>query len=111
MNVLRLAIAVATVLCAVNSAAQSQQTEIPPGLTRAQRAEEKSRANMPPPLAPQRATLPQELNKDAAELSRLALQIQTEVQAANKGVLSKDLDAHLKELEKLSKKLRGELRP
>ena len=78
---------------------------------RAQRADQQSRANMPPPLAPHRAVAPEELKRDAAELSRLAQQVPDEIDALNRGVLSKDLDAHLKQIEKLSKKLRQEARP
>ena len=47
--------------------------------------------------------------RDADELAKLADQIPPGVEAANKGVLSKDLNDRLKRIEKLSKQLRREL--
>ncbi len=112
MTFLRVSTAVVLLACALGAAGQTQQEQVPPGITRAQRAEQKGRADMPPPLPPH-VNLPsaQDLKRDADELSRLAQQIPGEVEALNKGVLNKELDAQLKQIEKLSKKLRQEVRP
>ncbi len=96
---------------ALSTFAQSQQDQIPPGIMRAQRADEKSRAEMPPPLPPHRTVSPDDLKRDAAELARLSQLVPGEIEALNKGVLNKDLESQLKQIEKLSKKLRQEVHP
>ena len=111
MNSFRVGVAALLLTVATGTVAQSQQEPIPPGLTGAQRAEEKRRADVPPPLPPHRTISFVELDRDAAELSRLAQQIPAEVEALHKGVLNKDLESQLKQIEKLSKRLRQEVRP
>lgn len=71
---------------------------------------------MPPDFeAPSRQTSPSKhfdaaaTRKDAAELAALASQIPSEVDRVSKGVLPKDLDRQLKEIQKLAKRLRGEV--
>ena len=49
------------------------------------------------------------LHKDAQELARLAQLIPSEVQQVKNGLLPKDLDGQLKQIEKLSKQLRREI--
>ena len=51
------------------------------------------------------------LQQDAQELARLAQLIPPEIQQVEKGVLPKDLDGQLKQIEKLSKQLRREISP
>ncbi len=51
------------------------------------------------------------VKRDATELAKLADEIPSLVEQANKGVLSKDLNERLKRIEKLSKQLRRELTP
>lgn len=71
---------------------------------------------MPPDFqGPPRGTSPSRrfdaaaTRKDAAELAALASQIPSEVDLVSKGVLPKDLDRQLKEIQKLAKRLRGEV--
>lgn len=52
---------------------------------------------------------PERLRAAADELARLAQSIPVDIQRANKGLLSKDLAQKLKQIEKLSKRLRTEL--
>ena len=73
----------------------------------------------PPPLAP----LPQskapvtrvrrvdtvELQREAKELSDLANTIPPDIEQYSRGLLAKDLEEKLKRIEKLSKRLRGQL--
>ena len=51
------------------------------------------------------------LERDANELARLAADIPSLIEQANKGLLPKDLSERLKRIEKLSKQLRRELIP
>jgi hypothetical protein len=50
-----------------------------------------------------------QLQREADELSSLAKSIPTDIQSVTKGTLPKDLLEKLKRIEKLSKRLRGEL--
>jgi hypothetical protein len=50
-----------------------------------------------------------QVKRDADELAKLAGQIPSSVEQANKGVLSKDLSDRLKRIERLSKQLRRAL--
>jgi hypothetical protein len=50
-----------------------------------------------------------QVKRDADELAKLAGEIPSAVEQANKGALSKDLSYRLKRIEKLSKQLRREL--
>lgn len=86
---------------------QNQQNQVPPGLIEAQKSEQRTHADIPPPLAP-RANLasPADLKRDADELLSLAQQVPAEVDDLNHGIHDKDLDAKLRQIEKLSKKLR-----
>jgi len=52
-----------------------------------------------------------QVKRDAEELAKLAGEIPTGVEQANKGMVSKDLNDRLKRIEKLSKQLRRELFP
>jgi hypothetical protein len=49
------------------------------------------------------------VKRDADELAKLAGEIPSAVEQANKGILAKDLSDRLKRIEKLSKQLRREL--
>jgi len=50
-----------------------------------------------------------QVKRDADELAKLAEEIPSAVETANKGIISKDLNDRLKRIEKLSKQLRREL--
>ena len=56
-----------------------------------------------------RAIRLQAIQRDAEELSGLSASVQSDLQQLGKGLLAKDLDARLKKMEKLSKRLRQEL--
>ena len=60
------------------------------------------------PLAIQKPD-PAQLKRDADELAKLAITVPADVEQAGKGVLPKDLKDKLKRIEKLSKRLCGEL--
>lgn len=67
----------------------------------------------PEPLreADVRAFQLQQIGQDAQELSAVSLQVQTDLQQLQRGMLSKNLAKNLKKMEKLSKKLRQEVSP
>ncbi len=52
-----------------------------------------------------------EVQRDAAELARTAQTIPTDVASIRKGMLPKDVLLKLKQIERLSKRLRSELNP
>jgi hypothetical protein len=54
---------------------------------------------------------PAQAQKDAEALATLAKKVQEEVDQLSKNILSKDLDQDLKHIEKLAKRLRGEITP
>lgn len=72
-----------------------------------------SRVSTDPTKAEQNlsAVRQQAIHHDAEELSLLSASVQSDLQQLTKGMLAKDLDAKLKKLEKLSKKLRQEMNP
>lgn len=52
-----------------------------------------------------------EVQREAAELARTAQSIPTDVESIKKGMLPRDVLQKLKQIEKLSKRLRSELNP
>lgn len=54
---------------------------------------------------------PVKVKKDAEELAALAQKVQDEVGQLSKNLLSKDLDKDLKQIQKITKRLRGEITP
>ena len=65
---------------------------------------------------PEQVTLPKridllQLQKEADDLARTAQTIPSDVASVRKGVLPKDIIEKLKQIEKLSKRLRTELNP
>jgi len=64
-----------------------------------------------PPAAPAHQVDPAQLQKDADDLARVAQTIPVDVASVRKGMLPKDVIEKLKQIEKLSKRLRTELNP
>jgi hypothetical protein len=100
-------LSVAILFCAAALSAQQQPGMSPP----------------PPPLDPEKATrAPQqetirrrigliELQRQADDLARTAQTIPSDVASIRKGMLPKDVIEKLKQIEKLSKRMRAELNP
>jgi len=80
----------------------------PRGVHQAEQASEQSEKNVPPPQSVSR-TEPRQQQKDADELARLAESLSRDLEQVNRGILPKDVAGKLKRIEKLAKKLRGEL--
>jgi hypothetical protein len=68
------------------------------------------RPDTPPDLDLRAARL-KTIHDDAADLSTLSASLQSDLQQLQKGMLAKDLAQKLKQMEKLSKKLRQEMEP
>lgn len=97
-------------LVLILSAGAALQKPIPPGLRQAERAEQQGEQNVPPPAnAPVKPSFA-EVQHDADQLALLARTLPDEVSQLARGTRPRDLDEKLKEIDKLSKRLRSNLR-
>ena len=86
------------------------QKPIPPGLRQSEQAEQQGEMYIPPPMnQPVKPSFAQ-VQHDADQLASLARALPDEVGQLAKGTRPKDLDEKLKDIEKLSKRLRSNLR-
>jgi len=89
---------------------EGQIHPFPPGMREADQLS--NREEKPPQvIVKPQPTDPAQLQRDAQELASLAKLIPSEVEQLKAGQLPKDLNAHLKRIEKLSKQLRREISP
>ncbi len=109
MKIETLSISLAVFLAFCSTPASSQSgLQNPPG----KQEIAKHQLVLEPPEGPKRPRLdPAKLHQDALDLAQLAQSVPTDVDQAVQGKLSKDLAEKLKQIEKLSKRLRGELTP
>ena len=107
---IRLTFALVVLLCG-SLAAQSPQSESDAAIQREQTRARALAAEItaPPRAAPTPRVNVAQLRHDAEELARLERTIQAEITEAQRGAVPKDLSTNLKKIEKLSKRLRGEL--
>ncbi len=91
------------------SSSQSQMRPRAPGLQQANQAEQQADKSLPPPIAHQASLDFSKLRADADELARIAQTIPTDMARVQQGLLPKDMSAKLKQIEKLSKRLRREI--
>lgn len=91
---------------------QAQTKPRPPGLQQAEQAETQTEQNLPPSqTARQRRIDVTQLQNDADNLARIAQTIPADISSIREGQLPKDILEKLKEIEKLSKHLRSEIKP
>ena len=83
----------------------------PTGQRQADRAEDQFQKTVPPPIPQQSSVDFAKLKSDADQLIVLSQSIHSGINDVQKGMLPKDLLDKLKQVEKLSKRLRGELAP
>jgi len=83
----------------------------PTGQRQADRAEDQFEKSVPPPVHQQSSVDLVKLKSDADELVVLSQSIHSGIGDVEKGMLPKDLAEKLKQVEKLSKRLRSELTP
>jgi hypothetical protein len=81
------------------------------GQHQADKAEDQFEKTVPPPIHQQSSIDFAKLKSEADELVILSQSIHSGVDDVGKGLLPKDLIDKLKQMEKLSKRLRGELAP
>lgn len=94
----------------VASSARAQRPR-PPGLQQADQAEQQADKSLPPSTSQQARLDLGKLRKEADELARLAQTIPADVSSIQQGLLPKDTSEKLKQIEKLSKHLRSQIRP
>jgi len=87
------------------------QTRIPPGLRQADQIEDQTQKNIPPPNAQQPHLDLVKLSQQADQLARIAQTIPPDVASIQEGKLPKDIIEKLKQIEKLSKRLRSQIQP
>jgi hypothetical protein len=93
------------------SAQDVRPAGVPPGAVQAGQAESKAERDIPPPVPVKHSLDLAKLQQEADELSKLAQSIPPDVADIRKGMLPKDVTQKLKQIEKLSKQLRGQLNP
>jgi hypothetical protein len=81
------------------------------GQRQADRAEDQFEKTVPPPVRQQSSVDFAKVKSDANELVILSQSIHSGIDDVGKGMLPKDLIEKLKQMEKLSKRLRNELAP
>ncbi len=101
-------------LCALllSASAAFAQGPVPPdGHLQADRAQSEFEKTVPPPIHQQASVDFAKVKKDADELVLLSQSIHSGIDSVGKGMLQKDLIDKLKQVEKLSKRLRSQLTP
>jgi hypothetical protein len=88
-----------------------RQAGVPPGIVQAGQAEAQAEKDIPPPIHSQPALDLAHLTQQADELAKLAQAVPLDIASIKKGMLPKDTLQKLKQIEKLSKRLRSELNP
>jgi hypothetical protein len=89
----------------------SAQRNGPTGQRQADKAEDQFEKTVPPPMNQQSPADFAKIKSDADELLILSQSVHSGVDSVGKGMLPKDLIEKLKQMEKLSKRLRSELTP
>jgi hypothetical protein len=90
-------------------AAPTQSAPIRPGIRQADQAESQTEKNLPPPSNARTRIDLAKVSQEAHELARLAQTIPPDVATIQRGILPKDVLEKLKQIEKLSRRLRSEL--
>ena len=85
------------------------QKAIPPGVRQADKTEAQTEKNVPPPREQARPVDMAKLKRDADQLASLAQSIPAAIESVQRGTLPKDLIEKLRQVEKLSKRLRSKL--
>ncbi len=101
-------LAVVLFVCIVSSGAQMKDVYIP-GVPPPPQSMDPDHKTAPEQPKPQRQVDPEKLQREADELARTAQTIPADVANIRRGRLPKDTLQKLKEIEKLSKRLRSEL--
>jgi hypothetical protein len=87
----------------------AQGIPVPRGIRQADQTEMQTQQNIPPPTQARARIDIAKLREEADELARIAQTIPGDAASIQKGTLPKDTVEKLRQIEKLSKHLRGEL--
>jgi hypothetical protein len=82
-----------------------------PGVRQGEQAQAQAEKDIPPPIQPRLHLDLAKLRQDADELARIAQTIPPDVASIQRGLLPKDMSEKLKQIEKLSKRLRSQINP
>ena len=93
----------------VAAAVAQESTQIPKGIQAAQQAQADIEKSIPAPQIAARK--PEDLQRDADQLAMLAQTVPADIAKIRQGMLPKDVVQKLKQIEKLSKRLRSQLNP
>jgi hypothetical protein len=96
-------------LSAVSVSSTGQSAPIRRGTRQADQAETQTDKNIPPPSTPQAKIDLAKMSREADELSRIAQSIPPDVAGIRNGILPQDVVQRLRQIEKLSRRLRSEL--
>ncbi len=98
------------VLCLISSGSNDygQGRPIPPGVREADN-QINAQINEPPAKFKRKPTEPAKLLEEADELAKLSAAIPGQIELVRQGQFPKDLEEHLKRIEKLAKHLRSEI--
>lgn len=96
-------------LSALSASAGAQSAPVRPGIRQANQVERQTEKNITPPVtAPTRIDLAK-VAQEADELAKIAQTIPPDVAGVQEGMLTKDVLQKLKQIERLSKRLRTDL--
>jgi len=87
----------------------AQSAPIRPGIRQADQTEAQTERNIPPPSTTLTKMDLAKVSQQADDLARIARTIPSDVASVRSGMLPKDVLQKLKQIEKLSKRLRSEL--
>lgn len=98
------------VLCLISSSSKGsgQARPIPPGVREAEK-QINAQINEPPAKFKRKPTDPGKLQQEADELVKLSAAIPGQFELVRQGQFPKDLEEHLKRIQKLAKHLRSEI--
>jgi hypothetical protein len=97
-------------LSLISECSRAQQDRpFSPGIRDAHQVDLQAERNIPAPLVARAKVNPAAVQQDANELADIAQSLPALVNQTTRGILSTDLNKKLKRIEKLSKRLRGEL--
>jgi hypothetical protein len=93
------------------SPASAQTDPRSPGVRQGEQATAQAEKDIPPPIQPHPHLDLAKLRQDADDLARIAQTIPLDVMSIQRGLLPKDMIDKLRQIEKLSKHLRDQIKP
>jgi hypothetical protein len=98
--------AVCFLICSPPAREQEKAAPIPPGL---HHPEKKGSRPLEPPVRQHRRVDPAQLKQETDELAKLSAAIPGQIELVRQGQFPKDIEEHLKRIQKLAGQLRSEI--